>query len=244
MRVKIAHLSDLHLTSSYFVPEWGESTLRLVHELKPDIVIVSGDVTDFGYIFEYEHVEKWFRNFDLENLIVVPGNHDAKNQGYLIFEEIFKTRYPYLVNKSAVVVGIDSSQPDLDDGHIGREKYEFITERLNVDSSKIKIVTLHHHLIPIPGTGRERHIPTDAGDVLKLFCDIGVDFVFSGHKHQPWVWRFENTYYITAGTATTKRLKGKSYPSFNLLEVIDDSVVLKEVNVATGEERLVLEARR
>ncbi len=32
-----------------------------------------------------------------------------------------------------------------------------------------KIITFHHHLLPIPQTGRERNILLDAGDLLKVF---------------------------------------------------------------------------
>src|SRR3712207_6897894 len=55
--------------------------------------------------------------------------------------------------------------PDLNDGRVGREHYEFIRDSFARADEWLKIFVIHHHLIPIPGTGRERNIIFDAGDV-------------------------------------------------------------------------------
>src|SRR3712207_9542099 len=72
----------------------------------------------------------------------------------------------------------------LDDGRVGREHYDFIHDTFAKAEEKLKIFVIHHHLIPIPGTGRERNIIYDAGDVLELLDDVGADLVLSGHKHE------------------------------------------------------------
>lgn len=230
--MNIAHVSDLHITGVNFVKEWGENLIKILNKIMPDIVVITGDLTDDGYIHEYEIVKKYIDRIKSRK-IIVPGNHDARNKGYEIFEETFGTRYPFYENEKIAILGIDSSEPDVDDGHIGRENYPLVEEKLK-EKNKIKILALHHHLIPIPGTGRERNIPIDAGDVLELCSRLKINFVLSGHKHLPWIWKLENTFYITAGTACSRRLKGKSYPSFNIIEM-DGKISIKEVNVANGE---------
>ncbi|MCD6223130.1 MAG: metallophosphoesterase [Thermoplasmata archaeon] len=234
--MRIAHVSDLHITGTNFVEQWGENLIKKLNEIEPDIVVITGDLTDDGYEYEYEIVREYLDRIEARK-IVVPGNHDARNKGYEIFEEVFGTRYPFYEDSKVAILGIDSSEPDLDDGHIGRENYPIIEEKLG-GKNKIRILALHHHLIPIPGTGRERNIPIDAGDVLQLCKNLELNFVLSGHKHLPWIWRLEKTYYITAGTATSRRLKGKSYPSFNVIE-LNEKTVIKEINVANGNERIV-----
>jgi len=238
--MRIAHVSDLHITGSNFVGKWGENLIKILNEIMPDVVIITGDLTDDGYEYEYEIVKEYLERIKSKK-IVVPGNHDARNKGYEIFEEIFETRYPFYEDDKVAILGIDSSEPDIDDGHIGRENYPLIEEKLG-GKEKIKILALHHHLIPIPGTGRERNIPIDAGDALHLCKKLKLDFILSGHKHLPWIWELEGSYYITAGTATSRRLKGKSYPSFNILE-INEKILIKEINVANGNERVVREVR-
>jgi hypothetical protein len=39
---------------------------------------------------------------------------------------------------------------------------------------------------------------------------------------------------VTSGTATSCRLKGRSYPSFNVLNVEDELIRVQEINVAAG----------
>jgi Icc protein len=123
-------------------------------------------------MYEYDLAEDYLKRFKAKKAIVVPGNHDASNMGYELFENMFKTRFPVYEGSGVVIQGVDSSEPDIDDGHIGRESYHYITDSLS-DKDNLRILALHHHLIPIPGTGRERQIPTDAGDVLGLCAKLG-----------------------------------------------------------------------
>ncbi len=132
------------------------------------------------------------------------------------------------------ICGMDSSEPDLNEGKLGRHNYSLIEERLSGDV--LKLLVLHHHVIPVPGTGREFNILMDSGDVLKLCVDLGVNFVLSGHRHLPWVWKLNYTYFVTAGTACTRRLKGRSYPSFNRFEIDGGHVSMYEINVENGDE--------
>jgi len=235
----LVHLSDLHFGSSYFVTEWGDRVAQFVNSLAPEILVITGDLTTEGHVHEYDQAVAYLSRLTVGTKLVVPGNHDARNEGYIIFEETFGTRYPFYQNELVALLGIDSSQPDVDDGHVGRSNYPLIRTRLS-DRSLIRILAMHHHLVPIPGTGRERHIPTDAGDVLKLCVELGIEIVLSGHKHLPWVWRLENTWLITGGTATSRRLKGRSYPSFNILTLKEKTISLTEVNVIDGSTRKTL----
>ena len=104
-----------------------------------------------------------------------------------------------------------------------------------------ELFDLHHHLIPIPGTGRERQIPVDAGDVLQLCQELDLDLVLSGHRHVPWVWKLEDTHFVTAGTTTSRRLKGRSHPSLNLFVLEDGKLELHEMDVSRGEYHRVQE---
>ena len=77
---------------------------------------------------------------------------------------------------------------------------------------------LHHHLLPVPGTGRERNVVHDAGDTLECLQRAQVHLVLSGHKHVPYAWRLENLFVVNAGTVSTTRLRGKTKPCYNVIE--------------------------
>jgi len=212
--MRIAHISDLHVSSTYHVPEWGENVVNWINANDIDLVLVSGDLTMDGHAHEFDMARELIDRIGPPKMIV-PGNHDAKNMGYQVFEEMFTTRKPFFESEEVSILGLDSSEPDIDDGHIGRHDHSLIKEKLSCVGPSI--LFLHHHIVPIPGTGRERNILTDAGDVLKVCIEAEVDLVLSGHRHLPWSWRINDTYFITAGTACTRRLKGRTGPSFNLI---------------------------
>jgi Icc protein len=85
--VTIAHLSDLHCGDPHFVPDLMERAIAEINDLKPDIVVCSGDLTTFGFKEEYAAAKRYLARIDCESLVVVPGNHDSRNVGYGHFEE-------------------------------------------------------------------------------------------------------------------------------------------------------------
>jgi len=223
-RLTICQISDIHCGSVHFIPDLLERSILEINDLEPTAVVVSGDLTDAGYRQQFEEAAEYIRRFRCANLMVIPGNHDSRNVGYVHFERLFGERYSILEFEEAIMVGIDSSEPDLNDGRVGREHYDFIHESFAKAGNKLKIFVVHHHLIPIPGTGRERNIVFDAGDVLELLADTGVDLVLSGHKHVPYCWRLENMFIANAGTASTTRLRGNTRPCYNVIEIADARV--------------------
>jgi 3',5'-cyclic-AMP phosphodiesterase len=218
----IAHISDPHVGSPYFVPNLMNRVIVEINELEPDAVVVTGDFTNFGYRQEFKTAAAY-----LERLTApvhsVPGNHDARNVGYVHFEELIGPRHWSVDIDGVRMVGADSSEPDLDHGQIGRERYEWIRREFDTPAD-YRIFALHHHLIPVPGTGRERNIVYDAGDLLEVLIRSGVQLVVTGHKHVPYVWRLENLYIVNAGTCASLRLRGHTKPCYNVIEIEGDEV--------------------
>ncbi len=218
-RLTICQISDIHCGNARFIPDLLDRTIIEVNRMEPTVVVVSGDLTDAGYREEFEQAADYIARIECEHIMVIPGNHDARNVGYIHFERLFGERHSVLDLDEVILVGVDSSEPDLNDGQVGREHYEFITETFAEAGDKLKIFVVHHHLIPLPGTGRERNIVYDAGDVLQRLVDVGVDLVLSGHKHVPYSWKLENMLIVNAGTASTLRLRGDTRPCYNIIEV-------------------------
>ena len=223
-RLTICQISDIHCGSPYFIPDLLERSILEINDLEPVAVVVSGDLTNAGYRQEFELSAEYVRRFDCDNVMVIPGNHDSRNVGYVHFERLFGERQSVIDLDEVILVGVDSSEPDLNDGQVGREHYEFIEESFSGAVDKLKIFVVHHHLIPLPGTGRERNIIFDAGDILERLIETEVDLVLSGHKHVPYTWRLENMLIVNAGTASTLRLRGNTRPCYNVIEVEDGRV--------------------
>jgi Icc protein len=215
---KIAHISDLHCGSLHFQPDLLERAIEEINGLRPEVTVVSGDLTTDGFKPEYEMAREYLDRIDCQELIVVPGNHDSRNVGYVHFEELFGPRTRTVHKEGVSIVALDSSEPDLDHGQIGRNRYHGIKDDF-ARKADLRIVVIHHHLLPVPGTGRERNIVYDAGDLLEVLLRCDVNLVLSGHKHVPYAWKLEDLFVVTAGTVSSLRLRGHTRPCYNIIEI-------------------------
>ncbi|MDQ3946531.1 MAG: metallophosphoesterase [Actinomycetota bacterium] len=233
--LRVAQISDIHCGEASFQPQLMQGVVDGVNALEPDVVAVAGDLTAAGYEWEFEEAAVWLAQIEAPK-VVVPGNHDSRNVGHLHFDRLFGDRFSRyrrafeteraerLRATGFTVVSVDSSDPDLNEGHIGRERYPWICQQFD-EPGDIKIFVLHHHLVSIPGTGRERNIITDAGDVLATLTQVDIDVILSGHKHVPFFWGLNGILVCNSGTAATKRLRGLTPPSWNEIRV--DATTIK-----------------
>ena len=250
----IAQLSDIHVGGPLsFAEDEMKNIVERVRALEPDVVVVAGDLTTAGYEWEYEEVAAWLDTIEFPK-VVIPGNHDARNVGYLHFKDRFgdafsrhreafdSTRAERLQATGYTIVGLDSSEPDVNEGRIGRDRYPWIRAQFD-EPDDMRILAVHHHLVPIPGTGRERNTVTDAGDLLLALTDLDVDVVLSGHKHVPFFWGVNGMLVCNSGTAATKRVRGSTPPSWNELRV-DASTIKVFVHYEDRRELSVVFSRK
>ena len=236
--ITIAHISDLHAGSPYFVPSLMDRTVVELNELRPDLVLCTGDLTEMGFRQDYVTAHEYLQRLECPDVIVIPGNHDSRNVGYVHFEELIGPRWQSAQFGDVRVVAVDSTEPDLDFGQIGRARYHWLREEFS-GPSRFRIFMLHHHLLPIPGTGRERNMVYDAGDVLEVLAECGVDLVLSGHKHVPYAWRLEGLFVVNAGTCCSLRLRGTTRPCYNVIHVAEDRVTIVRKFPFHGSEKLI-----
>ena len=123
---RIAHISDVHCGGAHFVPSLMDRAIAEINEMEPDLVVCSGDLTTFGFKQEYLEAKGYLQKIECEAFVVIPGNHDSRNVGYVHFEQLFGDRNSVLRVRGITVVAIDSTQPDLDEGQIGRGRYGWI----------------------------------------------------------------------------------------------------------------------
>jgi len=220
--VLIAQISDVHVGGSRYREDLLRTAIGEINAAGPDIVVVAGDLTDDGYPDQYPEAKKQLEVIECEHVVLVPGNHDARNVGYLRFEDTFGTRDTRLrlqVDELEIaLVAVDTSKPDLDEGEVGREHYGWIEEGF-AGPADLRLFVCHHHLMPVPGTGRERNQVLDAGDVISLLRQLSVDLVLSGHRHVPYVWPVAGMFIVHSGTVSTLRTRGYPHPAYNLIRI-------------------------
>jgi 3',5'-cyclic AMP phosphodiesterase CpdA len=246
--LRIAQISDIHCGHPYFDGELLDHAIDEILELKPNLVVVAGDLTSDGYAPEYRQAKKYLDRLEGLEMLIIPGNHDLKNVGFLHFRDAFGKservmRVPFnspeegKPENHATVVAVNSSKPDLNEGEIGHASYDWIRQAFNEEGAldDYRIFVLHHHLVSVPGTGRERNIVWDAGDVLALLSELEVKLVLCGHKHVPNVWQLGEMLLINSGTASSYRLRGYARPSYNVIEIDDERVRIIQKYPKLGE---------
>ena len=111
----LIHLSDLHV-GSQFQPKVFAKVVDEVNKLKPDYIIVTGDLTNEGLIKEYEECKKLVSKFNTKKIIAISGNHDYRNTGYLAFKKYFPFETINELGKNVVVVTVGTARPDRNEG--------------------------------------------------------------------------------------------------------------------------------
>ena len=229
----IVQLSDLHV-GSQFQPEAFDAIVGEVNGIKPDAMLVTGDLTNEGLIKEYERCKALLGRFACKKIIAISGNHDYRNTGYLHFKKYFPFDSVNELGGGVVVVTVGTAMPDRNEGEVGYRQNLWLERTMRRYAGRVKILAMHHHLIGIPDTGADRLTITDAGDVLRTILATKVDLVLCGHKHRPWVWNFGDLEIVNAGTAASERVRGLFENTYNIITIGQDRSISVDLKIVGG----------
>lgn len=231
--MKIFHFSDIHVGGE---KDFNENILlELIKKINSedfDVAVLTGDLTHSGKENEFKKAKKFLSKIKIP-LIVFPGNHDARSGGIHLFEKYIGHINGIREIKDSVIVYVNSAVSDSNKGRIGRVKFDMIRKAFNEYSEKkIKILALHHHILPIPWAGRERNVLFNAGDILDLIKRADVDLVLLGHRHFPNVYNMGKTVFVNAGTASSKKRRYGDVNSYNVIEISNKNqkVITKRID--------------
>ncbi len=216
--MEIVQLSDIHI-GSQFREKVFEKAIDEINSLKPEAIVITGDLTNEGLIEQYEKCKKMVSEINVEKIIAISGNHDYRNTGYLLFKKYFPFKTENELGDDVILVTLGSARPDRDEGEVGHHQNVWLERTLQKYENKLKIVAMHHHLIGIPDTGSDRLTAIDAGDVLRTVLDSNVGLVLCGHKHRPWIWDFNTLSIANAGTVSSERVRGFFENSYNIVNI-------------------------
>jgi 3',5'-cyclic AMP phosphodiesterase CpdA len=199
--------------------------LRFIDERKPDVVVLSGDLTQRAKAYQFELARRFVDQIPVPTL-VVPGNHDVPL--YRFWERAFNPYGAYRKHFAdelepiyrddyLLIVGINTAFGwTLKEGRITTQRLLEVARTFEeVPESVFKIVVAHHHMIPPPNFGTQR-VLGNAYEAIDLFSQVGVDLILSGHLHQAYIGSSEEFYprgrppvvIVHSGTTTSNRGRG------------------------------------
>lgn len=216
--MKIVQISDVHV-GAQFKEDVFDKAVSEINDLKPSVIVATGDLTNEGLLKEYEKCKKKFSQFNTTKIITISGNHDYRNTGYLLFKKYFPFDPINELDDNTVLVTLGTARPDRDEGEVGYRQNLWLERTMKKYEKKTKILAMHHHLIGVPDTGTDRVTVIDSGDVLRTALGSKIDLVICGHKHRPWVWNFHDLVIANAGTISSERTRGLFENTYNIVTI-------------------------
>ncbi|MEX0747766.1 MAG: metallophosphoesterase [Rhodothermales bacterium] len=253
---RIAHLSDLHF-GKIAHPGIVDALIEELNGLNPDVVAISGDLTQRAREMEYQAASSMLEAIEPPT-IVVPGNHDVypwwSPLARLLRPLARYRRYisgdasPKLMFDNLAVLGINSAHGrTVKGGRIGTSERQAILDFFgDLPKRTFKVLVVHHHLTQIQALG-PHDVARKARKTIERAAEVGVDLVLCGHLHISHIEPIEivpaehRLIIASAGTATSSRgrRKHRRINFYNLITVTGDHFTVEERRYDPDEGRFV-----
>jgi 3',5'-cyclic AMP phosphodiesterase CpdA len=218
----IAQISDLHFGAER--PAVVAGLLRDLEALAPDLVVVSGDLTQRARRSQFIAARAFLDRISCPRL-VVPGNHDIP-----LFDVVNRLlrplvrfrRYihedvdPFLLADGVAVMGLNTARSNTwKDGRISAAQIENLQTRFSsAPPGILKVLVTHHPFLP-PPLDPSPPIVGRAMEALRAAEACGVDLVLAGHLHHGYTGDVRTHHtgirravlVAQAGTATSHRVR-------------------------------------
>lgn len=236
MRV-IAHLSDLHFGSHDSAVV--EALVASLDTGRPDLIIVSGDLTQRARSRQFAAAAAFFRRLPAP-VLAVPGNHDVPlyNVARRFLDPLGRFRHyisaelqPRYEDEEIAVLGLNTARAAaVINGRISFTQADAIRAAFTgMAAERFRILVLHHALMPPPDhpdDGRNHPNLGGARMALRAMADAEIHLLLAGHHHRSYsgdlafhhLFLERSILVCHAGTATSSRRRMEPN-AYNLLRI-------------------------
>ncbi len=184
---RLVQLSDCHLSHDASATYRGEDAdgwlARVVdycRGLKPDGVVLSGDVAEDGSVEAYQRVVKKLDGL-AERMAWLPGNHDDRSVMSQVFDPVGYHCGPVLDWGGWQIVLLDSAWPGHPEGHLDDERLKPLDE---LHDRQPALVFVHHQPLPVGAPWIDKLALMNPDRLWSRLNNSSVRAVAFGHVHQ------------------------------------------------------------
>jgi 3',5'-cyclic AMP phosphodiesterase CpdA len=237
----IAQISDLHF--GRHDPEVVEGLLAELLDPAPDLVVVSGDLTQRARRREFRQARAFLDRITAP-VVAIPGNHDvplydvarrflrplARFRRYVSADPI-----PCYADAEIAVLGLNTARSlTLKNGRVSVEQMDAIRHAFGRPPGARFRVLVTHHPIVVAGDPDQEPVGRWRG-ALGAVAETGVRLLLSGHYHHAYVGSAATRLaaggailVVHAGTAVSRRTRRETN-TYNRIRVDTDGMLSLEV---------------
>lgn len=193
--MRIAQLSDLHLTAAEGARTWGaapwRSLRRVLDDLgraspRPDLLVLTGDLASRRRPATYERLRDWLLPWR-DRLCVIPGNHDHRQLLRSAFADRILPDRPTVQFARELggwrLLGLDSLRPPWVHGRLGRGQLAWLEEQLARDA-RPAFLFVHHPPVRVHCWWLDKDRLRDRCALAEVVRGRSVRAIACGHVHQ------------------------------------------------------------
>jgi 3',5'-cyclic AMP phosphodiesterase CpdA len=219
-----------------------EPLRRVVREVEPDLVAISGDLTQRARSHQFQEARSFLDALPKPQ-IVVPGNHDIPlhNLFARFLEPLTKYKryitdnlHPTYQDDEMIIVGVNTARSLVfKGGRINESQVSRLREKFCALGSRVVKVVVTHHPFDLPEGHDERDLVGRAKMAMTGLAECGADLFLAGHLHVSHTGHTKrynisghSALVVQAGTATSTRERGEAN-SFNVLRILYPAITVE-----------------
>jgi len=229
----LVQISDTHFGTEQ--PQVVEALVKLVHDQAPELVVMSGDITQRARRSQFRAAKVFLDSLHVPRLLTIPGNHDIPLldiftrtfRPYAKFTSEFGNELePEYESDALLVVTVKTTRRYRHvDGEVSSEQIERVANRLtSAKPQQLRVVVTHQPVCVIRAEDEENLLQGHKA-AIQSWAAAGADLIMGGHIHLPYVCPLHENlgngtrklWAVQAGTAVSSRIRHEAGNSVNII---------------------------
>jgi 3',5'-cyclic AMP phosphodiesterase CpdA len=208
---------------------------RLAAELRPDLLLVTGDITQRARRAEFDAARACFDKLAVPARLLIPGNHDIP-----LFDLFSRAFHPYrryarafgpvlegeFESDDLLVITLNTTRRYRHKhGEVSPAQVDRVAARLaRATDRQVRLVAVHQPVAALQEVDID-NLLRGHGPAVRRWAEAGADAVLGGHIHLPYVLPLRDVWpdlprpmwAVQAGTSLSDRLRGGISNSVNVI---------------------------